>query len=213
MKSFINSFFDRTESLDKLESYSEKALAKKYRLMDGDILHSIITNRKENITHKAKGFFENYSGESAHAWYFSKFLPEEIKSNVIQNIATKRLNWFIKQVCDKNKVQPSFTESDIELFQSSRLNELGSTFSFSKVIRNHKLFSTRWYSKMEKFLRSCKEFGFDDGQLLTEYKIKNHRIKRLLSFKIEDDNTSPNILSSQSEMSQSSIVGSIKNGL
>jgi len=181
--SFVNKAFNSKSPQRYLAKVTDVQLAKYYRLVDGADFHAAITGGGKPVGNKIREFFEDYNGDTTKALYFVRFAPEEIKSEIVQNMASKRLNWLIEELGISEGKHPPFTEADIEIFQNSRLFEERSLFSFSGLIRNHLKFESRWNEAMESFLEYCTSSGFDDGGLLKEYQDKNARIKKFVNDK------------------------------
>ncbi len=157
---------------EKLEGLNDDDLMKTYELLDGDDIFAYSQQNNETVTQKnpARKFFEDYTGQSAQAFYLLKCVPEYEKREVIAEIAKKRLGWLLEN-CDEIK------DADIELFHNYRLFENEDIFNFADFVRNSPDFNKPWNEKFEALLKSCQACGFDDTGLHYCYKEKNKRIK------------------------------------
>jgi hypothetical protein len=98
-----------------------------------------------------------------------RFLPEQLKANMLVNVAKHRLAWIIAHLGKEVNPDKPFEVQDIELFLHHDLLIQHYRFNVVRAIIENDEFQQPYTQKMVRFLQSCRRHGLDTGQLLLEY--------------------------------------------
>jgi|TARA_R110002110_G_C13470277_1_gene720488 hypothetical protein len=159
---------------------TNRRLAEYFSLLDGAEIHLYANNttrKAKAFRNLAKEYFKKYLGSHDKAIYFTRFVPNHEKQDIICDIANKRLSWFLSNTEQNLEI----TDADIELFKNPNIFEECSQFSFKQTVLAHPAFQNNWHASMERFLTQCKDYGLDTGGLLKQYCELHQREKDFLS--------------------------------
>lgn len=166
-------------------SYPDTQLAECYELLEGaDIYHYSQNDISKQMArnNKIKQFLTEYEGQTSRAFLFLRFIPKHLTLSLHVQIAQKRLQWLLSHLgSGVNAVNP-FDEHDLELFLAHALSKQHQAFNFANIVRSHPQF-TKPSKMMSQFLKACREFGLDDGQLFEAYQAKSASADSLQQFK------------------------------
>jgi len=154
--------------------FSDEQLAEYYALLDGSDIYHYSQNVSHDVVARqnaVRQFFADYTGQTSRAFLFLRFIPLHLKASLHVSIAQKRLRWLLSHLGKEvNAINP-FDAHDLELFLAHALSKQQAVFNVAQVIRNSPQFAKPSKAMMQ-FLKSCRQFGLDDGRLQAEYQAK-----------------------------------------